>query len=93
MAAVTDYDTRRAKDADPETESIELLQETRSKAPSDMDTDPDEVLELSSFEVVEEDLTALVIPVQNDEFRCTSCFLVLHRSLQAAPGSSHCRDC
>lgn len=51
--------------------------------------------ELPGFDIADEDLTALVIPMGADEFRCGSCFLVLHQSLQAGTRSlgGVCRDC
>ncbi|PQP14524.1 hypothetical protein C5613_40585 [Rhodococcus opacus] len=41
-----------------------------------------------------EQLTARrIIPKQADEFTCTNCFLVHHRSRLADAGQQHCRDC
>ena len=42
-----------------------------------------------------EDLTMPVVPKQADEFTCTSCFLVQHRSRLAslADASPICIDC
>lgn len=33
------------------------------------------------------------LPQQADEFRCTRCWLVLHRSQRAAAGGDVCTDC
>ena len=46
-------------------------------------------------EVLDEDMTAPVVPSQNDRFRCGGCFLVLHHSMNAAFGgatSAPCRE-
>ena len=95
---VTDFDAPRATAAEPETESLELLQERRGTQPAVL-TDPDlteEPYELPVYEIVEDELTAPVVPVQSDEFRCMGCFLVLHRTLLAEEGEGDhalCRDC
>lgn len=42
-----------------------------------------------------EELVVEVVPVQDDEFTCMSCFLVHHRSQVAREqdGMKYCRDC
>lgn len=41
----------------------------------------------------EDDVSGLnILPKQNDEFVCSSCFLVQHKSRQS-PGSTRCREC
>jgi hypothetical protein len=42
-----------------------------------------------------EELTVIVVPEQSDEFTCSSCFLVRHRSQIALEknGLKFCRDC
>jgi len=96
MGTVTDFDTPRTLAAESETESLDLLQERRSAGAASVlsDTDSPESYELP-FDIVDDDLTAPVIPVQSDEFRCGGCFLVLHRTLLARErGGEHlCRDC
>jgi hypothetical protein len=96
MAANTDYDARRAATVEPETESLSLLQERRAVPADDLaGAEFADGYELPGFDVLDEELTAPVIPIRVDEFRCGSCFLVLHRSLYAAVRKGHdtCRDC
>ena len=41
----------------------------------------------------DEELVVRVIPKQADEFTCSSCFLVHHRSRLADAGAMICTDC
>ena len=53
------------------------------KSSTAIDLDPDDVaesLELLGADLSNEDLSFRVIPRQADEFTCSSCFLVHHRS-------------
>lgn len=63
---------------------------------SDVDDAADmDSLEFGDPDVVDGELTAPVVPIAPDEFRCGSCFLIRHRS-QLARGrgdSSICLDC
>jgi hypothetical protein len=95
MAATTDYDARRTAGAEPETESLDLLKEHRTSTSDLIDEEAGEVYELPGFDILDEELTTTVIPVRADEFRCGSCFLVLHRGLHAGTrnGEDVCRDC
>ena len=49
--------------------------------------------ELPGADLSDEELTVRVIPKQADEFTCTSCFLVHHRSRLADASSMTCTDC
>jgi hypothetical protein len=54
--------------------------------------------ELGGYESLElddeiEELEVAVLPVQPDEFTCSSCFLVHHRSQLVDPGRLVCADC
>lgn len=94
--STTDYDTRRAATVETETDSLELLKERRATPADDLaEPDTDGSYELPGFDILDEELTAPVIPVRADEFRCGSCFLVLHRSMHAGIRKGHdmCRDC
>ncbi|GIH03599.1 dUTPase [Rhizocola hellebori] len=96
MAANTDYDARRTVIVEPETESLDLLQERRATPADDLaSTEFADGYELPGFDILDEELTTQVIPMRADEFRCGSCFLVLHRSLYATvrKGQDTCRDC
>ena len=100
MAATTDYDApRRSTLEEAETDSLEALATTRTDAQSpqvDLDeTDTTESVELPGADLSGEELTMPVVPKQADEFTCTSCFLVHHRSRLATGGGSRpvCVDC
>src|SRR6478609_5421588 len=84
MAATTDYDApRRSTLEEAETESLEVLATARTDAQS-----PD-------ADLIGEELSMPVIPKKADEFTCTSCFLVQHRSRIASGTSDRaiCIDC
>jgi hypothetical protein len=99
----TDYDAPRRRDADEmDEDSIEELKARRADSQSGaIDVDEAELAEslelpgadLSS--VSGEELTVRVLPKQSDEFTCSSCFLVHHRSRLATErkGQYLCRDC
>ena len=84
----TDYDAPRRGDVDELNEdSIEELKARRAEAQSgsiDVDeTELAESLELPGADLSSlsgEELTVRVLPKQSDEFTCSSCFLVHHRS-------------
>lgn len=99
----TDYDAPRRSDADEMSEdSLEELKARRAEAQSgsiDVDeTELNEALELPGADLSSlsgEELTVRVLPKQDDEFTCSSCFLVHHRSRLARErnGKALCRDC
>src|ERR671922_98031 len=79
----TDYDSPRKTDDDLSEDSLQELQARRAdKAASiiDEDLDAGEVAELPGADLSNEELTFRVVPRQADEFTCTRCFLVHHRS-------------
>ncbi|HEY3607892.1 MAG TPA: DUF4193 domain-containing protein [Pseudonocardiaceae bacterium] len=99
----TDYDAPRRSEADELAEdSLEELKARRNENQSgvvDVDTDaPDENFELPGADLSGlsgEELTVKVLPKQADEFTCSKCFLVHHRSRLAEQhnGQFICRDC
>src|SRR3712207_8130392 len=96
----TDYDAPRRNEADELGEdSLEELKARRAEAQSssvDVDeTDFNENLELPGADLSNEELTVRVLPKQEDEFTCSRCFLVQHRSRLAASKGDQlfCRDC
>ena len=96
----TDYDApRRSNDDDLATDSLEELKARRNEASSadvDVDeTDTAESFELPGADLSGEELSVRVIPRQADEFTCSSCFLVQHRSRLASEknGVMICTDC
>lgn len=98
--ATTDYDApRRNAIEEVETESLDAVKSARAEAQSpDVDLNIDDSvdsIELPGADLSGEELTMVVIPKLADEFTCTSCFLVQHRSRLASPPgeSAVCADC
>jgi hypothetical protein len=95
----TDYDAPRRDEVDLGEDSLEELKARRTDAQSavvDVDeTEVAESFELPGADLGDEELTVKVLPMQQDEFRCSRCFLVHHRSQLAAQrnGDLICREC
>ena len=95
----TDYDAPRRDEVDLGEDSLEELKSRRVDAQSAIvDVDDAEVaesFELPGADLADEELTVRVLPMQADEFRCSRCFLVHHRSQLAAErnGEMICREC
>ena len=94
----TDYDTPRKTDEDPATDTIEELKTRRTQTAAgvaDLDEGDHGPIELPGADLSGVELTVKVLPRQSDEFTCTSCFLVVHRSRLArhANNESVCQDC
>lgn len=80
-------------EAQVETSLDELIaQKADRPAPVDEDEE-DEVLLALTRDESRESLTTRVLPVQHNEFVCTSCYLVKHRSQLADQRRQLCRDC
>ncbi len=95
----TDYDAPRKNEDDVSEESIEELKNRRSDSQSAV-VDEDEAeaaegFELPGADLSNEELQVTVLPAQDDEFTCASCFLVRHRSQVAfeEDGQIFCKDC
>ncbi|WP_454857779.1 DUF4193 domain-containing protein [Promicromonospora soli] len=94
----TDYDTPRTTDQDVEQDSIQELQTRKSDKSGVVDQDETEAaeeFELPGADLSGEELAVRVLPRQADEFTCSSCFLVHHRS-QLAHGKARqmvCTEC
>ncbi|WP_418968652.1 DUF4193 domain-containing protein [Alloscardovia omnicolens] len=93
-----DYDTPRSKDEDEE--SIEALgTSSRQNQNNDLDDDENalaEGYELPGSDLSNEDSSVTVVPMQGDEFVCSECFLVKHRSQLAYTtddGQPVCKEC
>jgi Domain of unknown function (DUF4193) len=93
MAKVADYDEPRM--TAEESDSLEELRARRSTpAVADVDeVDLGESFELPGADMLDEELTVAVVPMRADEFRCSRCFLVQHRSQRAATNPDLCREC
>jgi hypothetical protein len=95
----TDYDAPRRDEVEIGEDSIEELKSRRVDSQSGS-VDVDEVDVADSFELpgadlADEELTVRVLPMQADEFRCSRCFLVHHRSQfsHERNGDLICREC
>jgi hypothetical protein len=98
MATTTDYDAPRGHVTDVDSDSIEELKARRTTTSAYVDIDEDS---LDGFELpgadlaADEELSVAVVPMRADEFRCSRCFLVHHRSqrARASDGTDICREC
>ena len=94
----TDYDAPRKTDDELSEDSIEELKSRRvDKRASSVDVDETEQaegFELPGADLSGEELSVRVLPRQADEFTCSRCFLVHHRSqLSSETGQPVCREC
>lgn len=95
----TDYDAPRKTDEELAEESLEELKARRAdKASAQVDVDETELaesLELPGADLSAESLTVRVVPKQADEFTCSRCFLVHHRSqlVKEVDGLPVCSEC
>ena len=89
----TDYDATRKTDDD--TESLDALKERGPSAGSGGDDDVDNADGFTMQDVVNEELEVVVLPLQENEFTCTNCFLVKpHHQRASKPRSAAvCIDC
>jgi Domain of unknown function (DUF4193) len=97
MSSTTDYDVPRRPLVDLEEDSLDELKSRRAAATSS-DLDEGDALdgfELPGADLADEELTVAVVPMRADEFRCSRCFLVHHRSQLASKrnGENVCREC
>lgn len=99
MKTASDYDVRRVSDVDTADRSTlrELAPVVPRSAATIIDDDPNDApfFELPGADLSGEELTVAVIPVRDDEFTCSCCFLVQHRSRlrSTAGGRQICADC
>ena len=95
----TDYDAPRKTEEEQSEDSIEELKARRHEKSSgkidEDETEAAESFELPGADLSHEELAVQVVPKQLDEFTCSSCFLVHHRSQLAweKNGTFMCRDC
>lgn len=94
----TDYDAPRKSDEEMNEDSIEELKARRrekSAVAVEDEAELAESFELPGADLSNEELSVRVLPRQADEFTCSRCFLVHHRSqlAQAKKGQFVCRDC
>jgi hypothetical protein len=99
MAIASDYDARRVSDV--ETQDRSALRELAPTLPGsstaivDDDSNDLNFFELPGADLSGEELSVTVIPQRADEFTCSSCFLVQHRSRlrTSSSGLPICADC
>ena len=95
----TDYDAPRKTDDELNEDSIEELKARRVEKTSgsvdEDETDAAEGFELPGADLSNEELSVRVLPRQADEFTCSRCFLVHHRSQLATEknGQLICQEC
>jgi hypothetical protein len=96
----TDYDEPRVRPEDqPVNESLEAIQAQRSTTTQTAVIDVEDGDTAEGFDlpgaILEDELLVQVIPVQEDEFTCMSCFLVRHRTQLAREknGDKYCAEC
>lgn len=94
----TDYDAPRKSEEEMSEDSIEELKARRrekSAVAVEDEAEMAESFELPGADLSNEELSVRVLPRQADEFTCSRCFLVHHRSqlAQTKKGQLICRDC
>ena len=93
----TDYDAPRKTEEEQNEDSLEELKARRHDKNSgkvdEDETEAAESFELPGADLSHEELAVEVMPKQQDEFTCMSCFLVHHRSQLADAKKMICRDC
>ncbi|GJF31156.1 dUTPase [Kitasatospora sp. NE20-6] len=96
----TDFDAPRTSEDDQLDDGLRTLKATRTTTKaSSIDVvdqlEADNALELPGADLTGEELTVAVLPKQQDEFACTACYLVHHRSRLALTDDKRqiCHDC
>lgn len=94
----TDYDEPRKEVAEQSEESLEELKASTRDEAKTSKIDEDEAEAAESFELPGADLSHVelaveVIPEQQGEFTCVSCFLVHHHSQLADSTKLICSEC
>ncbi len=94
----TDYDAPRNnnEESDDSIEELKSRRNDKSTGQVDADFEAVEGLELPGADLSGEELVVQVLPEQQDEFTCATCFMVHHRSQLAgkdSQGRPICKDC
>ena len=99
MATTRNYDARRVSDAEAQDSPVfREIRTTLSGSPTAVvGADPNDMLffELPGGDLSGEEPAVAVMPQRADEFTCSSCFLVQHRSRlrRTSSGLAICADC
>ena len=92
-----DYDAPRRATVETEEPLPELAARHHDPAIAVLDDDDSDAVDyvLPGADLTDDELMVRVVPRQRDEFTCSSCFLVHHRSRLAAGrnAGSICTDC
>ena len=96
----TDYDApRRSEEEAVAPEPLATLSPRVAGAPASVgdvdESDTAEGIELPGADLSNEELVVQIVPLQHDEFTCSSCFLVHHRSqlVRETNGMQFCSEC
>jgi hypothetical protein len=95
----TDYDTPKALPEEERALPLDELASPKSAARAEAidvdEADLADAFELPGADLSREELQVEIVPVQDDEFTCMSCFLVHHRSQLAREkdGNKYCTEC
>ena len=99
-AVATDYDELRSDVKEFQDRPLAALQSAKAPDALSVVRELDETDGLDENhgpggEFITEELTVEIVPQADDEFTCSSCFLVHHRSQIARQedGASYCTDC
>ena len=99
LTMATDYDASRKSEEEQKEESLEALRlaatdkDTNSGRIDEDETEAAESFELPGADLSNVELSVEVVPKQDDEFTCSVCFLVHHRSARVSESPLVCRDC
>lgn len=81
----TDYDVPRGDAIDVGEASIEDLKARQAEVQAAViDINESDEFVIPDVDLLDDELTVTVVPIQVDEFRCGWCFLVRHRSQLAS---------
>lgn len=95
----TDYDAPRKQDEELKEDSLTQLKarntDHQSSSVEEDEVEAAEGFELPGADLSNVELSVAVVPAQDDEFTCSQCFLVHHRSQLAyeEDGMPVCADC
>ncbi len=90
-----DYDVRKPTSIEAE-DSLDELITRKPEQPVGVAEDEDDLafeMELAGSEEVADELSIKPVPKQENEFTCSRCFLVKHKSQLANARKKECKDC
>ena len=90
-----DYDARKSSSLEAE-DSLDEIIARKPEQPVGVAEDENDLafeMELAGGEDINDELNIRPVPQQSNEFTCSSCFLVKHRSQLVNEKKMLCRDC